>query len=262
MQLTLANRAGQATRRISTLNTLSAAAVVGIALVISGLSLAFFGFDLGPAVIIVLCLIFAGLVFTGWRWTPLLSVLPGVGLPATFGMLLLAEGSGPLFLGGLLIVGFGITASVCGVAATVQNYRHSASERFLPRWIVLIVVIITGIVTGAYLSTLVPRPATSAGVSREMLATLPGLSAHNFAFSQAEVRVKLGETVALRLENGDSANHSFDIDELNVHAPIPTGQTSLALFKPTKPGTYTFYCAPHYDKASGQGMHGSLIVEP
>ena len=70
-----------------------------------------------------------------------------------------------------------------------------------------------------------------------------------------------GETVALRLENPDGVAHTFTVDELGVDALMPAGKNSLALFKPTKPGTYTFYCIPHYDKASGQGMHGTLVVE-
>jgi plastocyanin len=66
----------------------------------------------------------------------------------------------------------------------------------------------------------------------------------------------------LRLENTDPVTHSFDVDELNVHVVMPHGQTALAVFKPTEPGSYTFYCAPHYDKNTGQGMKGTLIVEP
>jgi DNA-binding SARP family transcriptional activator len=68
----------------------------------------------------------------------------------------------------------------------------------------------------------------------------------------AQLRVRAGETVA----------HGFAIDELGVNAVMPAGAESLALFRPTTPGTYTVYCPPHYDKASGQGMHGTLIVEP
>jgi plastocyanin len=73
--------------------------------------------------------------------------------------------------------------------------------------------------------------------------------------------VRAGELVALRLENADQAPHSFDVDELGVHAPIPVGQSGVAIFRPSAPGTYTFYCAPHFDKASGQGMKGTLIVQ-
>ncbi len=28
-----------------------------------------------------------------------------------------------------------------------------------------------------------------------------------------------------------------------------------------QPCRYTFYCTPHYNKASDEGMHGTLIVE-
>jgi hypothetical protein len=65
--------------------------------------------------------------------------------------------------------------------------------------------------------------------------------------------------VALRLDNRDSEAHSFDIDELNIHAPMPAGQSVLALFKPSKSGTYTFYCSI---PAHRTFMVGTLIVEP
>jgi plastocyanin len=74
-------------------------------------------------------------------------------------------------------------------------------------------------------------------------------------------RPSLHALLAFRLENADRAGHSFDIDELGGHAPMPAGQSGSALFRPATPGTYTFYCAPHHDKASGQGMKGTLIVE-
>ena len=76
------------------------------------------------------------------------------------------------------------------------------------------------------------------------------------------IEVNEGETVALRLENPDPVSHAFAIDEFGVKAVMPAGSESLALFEPTTPGTYTFYCPPHYDQASGNGMHGTLIVEP
>ena len=86
-----------------------------------------------------------------------------------------------------------------------------------------------------------------------MLASLPALSARGFAFEQPELRVKAGQLVALRLQNGDQAPHSFDVDALGVHAAIPVGQDGVALFRPTAPGTYIFDCAPHFDKESRPG---------
>ena len=38
--------------------------------------------------------------------------------------------------------------------------------------------------------------------------------------------------------------------------------TALALFTAGRPGRYVVYCAPHYDRATGQGMKITLVVEP
>ena len=92
-------------------------------------------------------------------------------------------------------------------------------------------------------------------------AALPAVEFRNFEFTQKEIRVKAGEQVALRVVNVDAMPHSFDIDELDVHAPIPANGSGLALFRAGKPGRYLVYCAPHFDKKSGQGMKATLIVE-
>jgi plastocyanin len=70
---------------------------------------------------------------------------------------------------------------------------------------------------------------------------------------------KGGETVALRLENEDTSAHSFDIDEFTIQT-LPAATTSLALFTPSMPGIYTFYCSlPDHREF---GMVGTLIVMP
>ncbi len=210
----------------------------------------------------------ASAILVGWRWAPALAAV----FATLLGLMLVAPAAGELahVLGQpgdpmypLLVVFFPTLALgiVSGVAGTVQNYRQVSSARRAPRWLGITTAVLTGVVLGALGIGVFPRPAATAGVSPEVLASLPSVSVKTFAFQQSELRVKAGETVAFRLENGDAAGHSFDIDELGVHAPIPAGQNSFALFKPSQPGTYTFYCAPHYDKASGQGMKGTLIVE-
>jgi hypothetical protein len=54
---------------------------------------------------------------------------------------------------------------------------------------------------------------------------------------------------------------SLDIDEFDVHAPVQARDVGVVTFVADTPGTYTFYCAPHYDPESGEGMQGTLIVE-
>jgi plastocyanin len=112
---------------------------------------------------------------------------------------------------------------------------------------------------GAILSAAIPR-ASGVGVSPEMLAKLPAITTPAFRFEQKEIRVKAGQIVALRLNIQHDVPHSLDIDELNVHASMPVGQSELALFTPAKPGTYTFYCSLPGHRAAG--MQGTLIVEP
>src|SRR5205085_6508403 len=127
-------------------------------------------------------------------------------------------------------------AIVAGVGATMQNYR--SAERRTPRGLPAVLTALAGLIAGAVLVGAIAKPTDAVGVTPEVLAGLPGVTLE--AYNKGEVRVKAGEIVALRLENTDGASHSFDVDELNIHALMPGGKSSLALFKPSKPGTYTF----------------------
>jgi plastocyanin len=209
------------------------------------------------------------------RWTPLLGSVVALLL----GLLLivpawteithaLGSPNDPMF--GVLTVLFPAlaVAFLGGIGATVQNYlrpagaaRAPAISAPAPRWLAAGLVALVGVIVGANAVAAIPQKGAAASVSPEALASLPAVSTKGFAFEQPEVRVRAGELVALRLENADQAPHSFDVDELSVHAPIPVGQSGVAIFRPSAPGTYTFYCAPHFDKASGQGMKGTLIVQ-
>jgi uncharacterized cupredoxin-like copper-binding protein len=86
------------------------------------------------------------------------------------------------------------------------------------------------------------------------------LTTENFKFGPPELRVKAGETVTLNLANSDLLPHSFDVDEFAVHVSMPGHDQVQAVFTPTKPGDYPFYCGiPGHQEA---GMVGTLIVEP
>lgn len=251
---------------LAALGKLTLTALVGIALVMFYLQTVVFGeFDPVGAMMGVLPLVFAGLVATGWRWTPALGALTGGALLAIIGPELhhiFASPSDGMFAPVVVLLALILIAAGAGIGATIQNYRRPAVERLAPRGLSTSLAALTGLCLGAILVAAIPQTSASAGISAEVMAQLPAVVVHNFAFEQKEIRAKVGETVILRLENHDSATHSFDIDELNVHAPILPNQTSVALFKATQLGTYTFYCAPHYDKARGEGMKGTLIVEP
>ncbi len=75
------------------------------------------------------------------------------------------------------------------------------------------------------------------------------------------IRVKVGETVKLTIENLESVEHDLLIDELQVHSEHlqQIGDTSSIIFTAHTPGTYTYYCSvPGHRQA---GMEGIIIVE-
>jgi len=225
------------------------------------------GLNLGH---IIPALVIAAIVASRFRWTPALGAL--------FSGVMLQDGA--MFLTALLTepdtaATFALAASFfasavvglfAGIGATVQNYRAPRSRPFVdppaPRWIYSALLALAALVLGGILTTAIQPRGTLPGVSPEALAQLPALTAKDYLFEQPEIRARVGERVALRLDNADTSTHHLDIDEFNVHVLMPAGKSNLALFTPTQPGTYTFYCRPHADKAARTGMVGTLIVEP
>jgi plastocyanin len=215
------------------------------------------------AIILALTLVIAGVCATRWRWAPLLvilwvviSVIPGLE-PYTYDLTHPAETG--TFVATLLGLALLLVAVVASVAEMIYRYRQVAEER-VPHWLRGFLIGMATFVLGASLVAAIPSSGATAGVSAETLAQLPALVSSRNTFDRAELRARVGETVALRLENTDTQVHYFDIDTFDIHVPMPTGTPALALFTPTAPGTYTFYCRiPGHTEA---GMKGMLIVEP
>lgn len=79
-------------------------------------------------------------------------------------------------------------------------------------------------------------------------------------FVSDEVRVKAGQPVTLRVVNQDGYAHAFDIDEFDIHTPLPANAAFDATFTPNAAGRYRYYCgSPGHEAA---GMAGVLVVEP
>jgi len=252
--------------RVSTLGKLAMGGLVANAALLVVMMAAVIGEFIPPvAVFAAVGLVFAGLIATGWRWTPILAVLYGALL-----VLVNAEGIaeslsqpvGLMFQAVIGIVGLAVFVLIAGVAGAIQNYRLPAGERRLPGWVGGILAGIVGICLGMIVLAGLPRDSAAAALNLAALNGLPTITVQNFDFQQHELHVKVGQTVVLRFQNGDRLAHTFNVDELGVETPIPPSGTGVAIFKPTQAGTYTFYRQPHYDKVSGQGMHGTLVVDP
>jgi FtsP/CotA-like multicopper oxidase with cupredoxin domain len=108
-------------------------------------------------------------------------------------------------------------------------------------------LVLIALTRGGILSTAIQPPGVLPNFSPEALAALPALTAKDEMYDRREITAKVGETVVLRLDNADPTTHYLDIDEFNVLALISPGKSNVALFKPTQPGTSTFYCHPHPD---------------
>jgi plastocyanin len=252
-----------------TLRSITVAALVANALL--------FLFDIlasGPDEInlthVIISLVVAGVAAVRLRWLPvlgaLLCALQMVEGAIFLGSMLTEPDSTATFAFAALFFAITIVGLVAGAGATVQNYRAPRSRPFVdqpaPAWTYPALLALAALVLGGILSTAIQPRGVSASFSPEALAALPALTAKGDMFDQTTITAKVGETVLLRLDNADTTTHYLDIDELNVHALIPSGKSSVALFKPTQPGTYTFYCHPHANKDARTGMVGTLVVAP
>jgi plastocyanin len=263
MATTVTRQPRAARRPLNPLSRLTIATLLGVSLLILGfMALAIGTFEPIIVGVAAVPLVVAGIVALGWRWAPLLGTLVlallALLLLAVVRELALTHPSGALFTLLLLLAPLTLIGLGASVAAVVQNDRQTGSQT--PRWLPVALLLLGGLSVGAAAVSAIPPAGAAVGVTPDTLAALPAVTLPSF--NSGLIRVRAGEMVALRLENPDPAAHGFAIDELGVNALMPAGSQSLALFKPETPGTYTFYCPPHYDKASGQGMHGTLIVEP
>lgn len=264
MTAQVVNSDPQASAAPAPLVRLTIASVIGAALALIYL-MVFVSGRLHPplAAFVVLGLVSAGLAATRIRWAPLFCALF---LIAILGMNLmrilaaLGNPQEPSFAPVVAIVASVLAGVPAGIATGIQRLRGTAPAA--PRWLGTALVGLAGLVVGAVAVAAIPvSGGLSAGVGPEALAALPAVEARDYKFTQDVYRVKVGQTAVLRLENRDNDTHTFTVDDLNLDVKMPARATSLAVFTPTRPGTYTIYCVPHYNKASGQGMKATLVVE-
>jgi plastocyanin len=219
---------------------------------------------------VIIELVVAGIMALRFRWSPAIGAVLYAALAVEgsifIGREMIEPTNAASFASAAIFFATALAGLVAGIGATVQNYRAPRSRPLVdppaPRWAYPTLLVLIALTLGGILSTAIQSRGILPGVSPEALAALPALKAKDYAFDQPKITANVGERVALRLDNADATTHYFEIDELNVHVLIPAGKSNVALFKPTQPGSYTFYCHPHADKAARTGMVGTLVVEP
>lgn len=202
-------------------------------------------------------------VATGRRWAPLLAAVPGALTFGVAGRFILESLVAPretlnfgFWVALMAVMGVATVASITG---TAQHYLAPA-RRGVPHIAASLIAAILALGMGAIVVAALPQPPLGIQVDTATLASLPAIGAKDFLFTTETLRVKPGETITIRLDNGDDGPHSLDIDELNVHTFMPSKSTALTIFEVATPGEYTFYCAIGTHRQAG--MVGKLIVAP
>lgn len=85
------------------------------------------------------------------------------------------------------------------------------------------------------------------------------ITASQFSFDPAEVRVKQGERVRLIVESKDTT-HGLAIPAFNVNLTLEANQVTTAEFVADQKGSFPFFCTVFCGSGHG-GMKGTLIVE-
>lgn len=122
-----------------------------------------------------------------------------------------------------------------------------------------IVAGIAGLVLGACLTSVAAASSAGAGLALGgPPATTASLSAKDTKFV-GRLDATAGEVLGIFVTNDDGFAHSFDVDALGVHVPLPAGSTTFVAIKPSTAGALAFYCAvPGHRDA---GMVGTLDVQ-
>lgn len=85
------------------------------------------------------------------------------------------------------------------------------------------------------------------------------MTAKQWAFDPAEITVKQGETVRLKIKSLD-VTHGFSLPDFNVDEKLEPGKEVTVEFVADKKGTFTFMCSVMCGEGH-KGMKGTLVVE-
>ena len=77
------------------------------------------------------------------------------------------------------------------------------------------------------------------------------VKAKRYAFEPAEITVKRGESVQLRLTSADVA-HGLRIRELKIDVHASKGKTAVTTFTPQNPGTFVGHCSVFCGSGHGE----------
>ena len=102
-----------------------------------------------------------------------------------------------------------------------------------------------------------PTPSGGSVVDGAPDATL-AVGLRELRFEPERLELEAGRTTAVFVTNEDAFDHSFDVDELDIHVRVAAGQTAVVMIEPTATGSLKLYCGiPGHTEA---GMVADLVA--
>jgi plastocyanin len=255
----VAGRRWYSRRPVSALGKVAAVSLIAIVAVLMAWLMLTGNFDPFALILVGVFPLFAALIATGWRWAPLLALVPAAFIVLFLGpavsFLIQRPNTGDFAITSIIVM-LAALAGVSGLAGTFRNYVRKTTTA--PGWLRYFLYVIGALMLVILVLAALPDAKSGRGV-----ASATEIHVAEFVFPAEGIRARAGEEVVLRFVNGDLATHSFDIDALAIHETLPGNTTTLVRFTPTEPGVYSFYCGipGHVNHESGEGMFGTLTVE-
>jgi uncharacterized cupredoxin-like copper-binding protein len=155
-----------------------------------------------------------------------------------------------------------LVAAAVDVVAGVTAWREVRAGRVILEPLGragLVLLTVVGLTVGACLTSVAAASSTSAGIALTgPPASTVTLTALNTKFLETAFDAKSGDVIGIFVTNKDAYAHSFDVDALGTHVPLPASSTTFVALKPTAAGALQFYCAvPGHRDA---GMVGTITV--
>ena len=154
-----------------------------------------------------------------------------------------------------------VVASVIVIVGSLTAWREVRGGR--PVWHArgragLVLAGVVGLVLGASVTSVFAAASTGAGpAGSEPPAATATLLARDTAFV-GQLAATSGEVLGILVTNADPYAHSFDVDALAIHVPLPPSSTTFVALKPTGGGVIPFYCGVPGHKDAG--MVGAISV--
>jgi plastocyanin len=158
-----------------------------------------------------------------------------------------------------------VVATIVLIVAGVASFRQARAggaavdSSLRARWATALVV---GATLGAFATGLVAAKgggSASGGTLAAAPTTSASLVAEGTKYLTPSYSMTTTGVLGLFVANRDSFAHSFDVDSLNIHLPVPANTTVAVAIKPTTAGTLEFYCALPGHKVAG--MVGTIDVQ-